>query len=361
LAAPDGSGRLLCFYSEEPDGCVDVCGEDRIFAYAADGRALAGYPVSFSAGFSSGTDRLSARMVGDDLTLVQYEGPAEGEESGPEERWITQVRPNGNVVLGARVSGLEKCCAISPNGVAYGSSIVDEEGLELRTQLLAFDAHGMRAGWPIVVDGNATSFPSFGPNAQVVYASWIDESSRLGRYNPDGSEATASIDLPITLDWSPDGDGPIPPLVDDRGSVWVVADGTILGFDANNGELPGFPYEGETGLLVQGGDCPAQDTGCQTWVEPPLLDPASLIYALENPPTGKGQRLTVVNRDGSVRSGWPKTLQRPGATWDSVTIGDNRRAYAVALEPEPGGLTSGSISMFAPNGTREWFTVLFEP
>ena len=62
----------------------------------------------------------------------------------------------------------------------------------------------------------------------------------------------------------------------------------------------------------------------------------------------------MVNPDGTVRSGWPKTLQRAGATWDSVTIGENRRAYAVAVEPEPNDESSISILAFAPNGTREW-------
>ena len=63
----------------------------------------------------------------------------------------------------------------------------------------------------------------------------------------------------------------------------------------------------------------------------------------------------------SVRSGWPKTLQRAGADWESVTIGENRRAYAVAVEPEPNSKSSISVLAFAPNGTREWITTLVEP
>ena len=129
------------------------------------------------------------------------------------------------------------CCFIGPNGVAYGSSIVEEEGLEPRTQLVAFDAHGLRPGWPIVVDGNAVSHPSFGPSDQLVYSSWIDEGSRIARLNPDGSEAAPSIDLAFPIEWSPDGDS-----ADDASGRRSRAclgrrRGSILGFDAANAEL----------------------------------------------------------------------------------------------------------------------------
>ena len=93
------------------------------------------------------------------------------------------------------------------------------------------------------------------------------------------------------------------------------------------------------------------------------MSPRSLVYLIYPPEENgdKGGRITVVNRDGTIRSGWPKTLQREGATWDSVTIGENRRAYAVAIEPEPNNESSISVLAFAPNGTREWISVLVEP
>ena len=65
--------------------------------------------------------------------------------------------------------------------------------------------------------------------------------------------------------------------------------------------------------------------------------------------------------DGTTRSGWPKTLQREGATWHSVTIGENRRAYAVAFEPEPNNESSISVLAFAPNGSQEWILTIVEP
>ena len=44
-----------------------------------------------------------------------------------------------------------------------------------------------------------------------------------------------------------------------------------------------------------------------------------------------------------------------------MTIGENRIAYAVAIEPEPNNESSISILAFAPNGTQEWIRVLVEP
>lgn len=363
FAVSDGSARALCYFddAQDPESCLDVCAVPRVYAWSAPGQAVPGFPVWLPSGISTATS--GARVVGGDLVTVTTEAYDEvvAEFGDYGSARITTVAVDSHIREGQPVPAPMTCCVIGPNGVAYGSTPLEEEGQETRTQLIAFDENGMRPGWPIVVDGNAVSYPSFGPNGQLVYASWIGEGSRIARINPDGSEAAAPMDLAVSLDWSPDGDAPIPPLVDERGRVWVIAGGSILGFDGTNGELPGFPYNAETDLLTQGADCPAQDTGCQSWIEPPRLAPESLIYTLENAPEDMGERLNVVNRDGSIRSGWPTTLQRPGARWESVTIGDNRRAYAVALEPEPGNQWSGSIAVYAPNGTREAFTVLFQP
>ena len=103
-------------------------------------------------------------------------------------------------------------------------------------------------------------------------------------------------------------------MVGEDGRVWIFGDSTILGFDSGwVAVLDGYPYEPDTSLLVRGDDCGPEDTGCPAWIDPPRLAPESLIYALETAPEGEGGRITVINRDGSVRSGWPKTLQREGA------------------------------------------------
>ena len=169
-----------------------------------------------------------------------------------------------------------------------------------------------------------------------------------------------SVDLQDPVTWDARYDGPMAPVVGDTGRTLVVVDDRILSFDGTGEALPGWPYEAETGF-VERGACGPQDTGCQPWIEPPRLAPRGLIYALETPPEGQGERITAVNADGSIRSGWPKTLQREGASWDSIAIGENRIAYAVAIEPEPNNKSSISVLAFAPNGTREWIRTLVEP
>lgn len=154
------------------------------------------------------------------------------------------------------------------------------------------------------------------------------------------------------------------PLAGTDGSVYVTADEQMIGLDSAGAPLDGWPFELEAPLVRSVPiDCPAGDTGCATIeFQAPLISPRNLIYLVYPPEDeDEGGRITVVNRDGSVRSGWPKTLQRPGASWDSVTIGDNRTAYAVAVEPEPNDEASISILAFAPNGTREWIATLMEP
>jgi len=69
-----------------------------------------------------------------------------------------------------------------------------------------------------------------------------------------------------------------------------------------------------------------------------------------------------VLEDPSLGLVWPtRERLRGGVKTADMTIGENRRAYAVAIEPEPNDKSSISILAFAPNGTREWITTLVEP
>jgi hypothetical protein len=360
LAVPDGSVRLLCQYGEDvPEDCDIECYDERVFAYSARLDELPGFPTSLQVDQSGSLDRHGARVVGASVVIGFTESFDEGDDVTTTSRLIT-VGEDGSVTPGSPLDGLQFCCAIGPDGVAYGSAPSEEEGLEMRTELAAFDQNGLRPGWPVVVDGTASG-PSFGPNGQILYSSWIDEASRIGRLNPDGSPAADPTDVGVMVEWDPVFDGPMPPLVDERSHASFMADGRIHSLDATGAPVPGFPYEPESSFVERGG-CPPPDTGCQSWTEPPRIAPRGLVYTIEaGPNQDTGERITVVNPDGSVRSGWPKTLQRPGAMWNSVTIGENRIAYAVAIEPEPNNESSISILAFSPNGTREWIRTIVEP
>ena len=243
--------------------------------------------------------------------------------------------------------------------MADGSTVGGGDEGPTTTQLIAFDANGMRPGWPVVLEGDVSA-PSFGADGPLVFSSWIDEGSRIFHLNPDGTEARAPMDLNRSIDWSPDADGPLPPLVDEQGRVWVPAEGAIIGFDADGTRIPGR-YEPETAFIDHGVDCPAGDTGCQGWIEPPQMAPRGLVYSLEAAGAEKGGRITVLNPDRRIRPGWPVILQREGAMFESVTIGENRIAYAVALEPEPGDQSSISILAIAPNSAVNWVRTIVEP
>ena len=360
LAASDGSVRLICYYSEVPDDCEGICGEHRVFAYQADGQVLSGFPKSVPIGFNSGIDPEAARMLGDRLLVPQWEG--ESESSG--ERSLVEIGADGSLIPGARVPAPEDCCTIGPDGVAYGTTPVASD--EEMTEVLAFDQNGIRPGWPVAIEG-IVSMPAFGPGGELLFSVRIGEegaASRVVRLAADGSPVAEPIDPGVTIVFGGEY-GLLPPLVDADGNAFTAGQKRMSGVDRSGEALDGWPYDLERPLeRIIALECPPTDTGCMDIeFHPPLMSPQSLVYLVYPPDESgdEGGRITVVNRDGTVRSGWPKTLQRPGAAWDSVTIGENRRAYAVAVEPEPGEKSSASILTFAPNGTQEWMLTIVEP
>jgi hypothetical protein len=360
-AASDGSVRLLCSSSpDDPARCPDGCMEDTVFAWTAAAKKVRGFPVVIASSPGSGAFRETARLIDDNLFVVRVDEEEDG-DTFTIEHSLVEVRPDGALVMGTRMPSTI-CCTISADGIAFGSDYRVDDGPE-RTHMIAFDGRGMRTGWPITLDGFVTP-PSFGPGGQLLASAWYhgeeETTSAILRLNPNGTSAAEPVQIAEAITWDPGVDGPLAPLADNRGRAWVVANGMVLGYDAQT-DLPGFPYDAETGLVTRGDECGPEDTGCQSWIDPPRVAARGLIYSLEEAPSGKGERITVVNPDGSIRSGWPKTLQREGSAWESVTLGENNVAYAVAVEPEPQGQPSVSILAFAPNGTREWITTLVEP
>jgi hypothetical protein len=356
-AVSDGSVRVLCAYSDEdPETCVDACYVDRVYAYSPNLDELPGFPVSLPTAMTASVDRHGARVVGTAVVLGFME-TADDEENPSTKASLITVRDEGSVVQGVAVVGPEFCCRISPDGIGFGRAIESHDDGTQTSRAFAIDTSGMVAGWPIDIEGTASA-AAFGPGGDVFFTTWVGQGSRIVRIRD--ATHSMSVDLPGAVIWDPSYDGPLPPLVGETGRTSVVMDDRILSFDGTGAALPGWPYEPETDW-VERGECPEGDTGCQPSSEPPRLAPRGLVYALESAPDGGGERITAVNADASVRSGWPKTLQRDGAMWDSVTIGENRIAYAVAIEPEPNNEASISILAFAPNGTREWIRTIVEP
>jgi Putative zinc-finger len=356
LAVADGSVRLPCAFSDA-DACVDICYEDGVFAYSPSLNELPGFPVALSTAVPVSVDRRGARVVGTSV-VVGVLTSADEDDGGIRTAWLMTVSADGSVAQGPPIEGVGSCCAISPDGIGFGKSVESHDDGTQTTTHHALGTTSYLDGWPLPMPGTGSG-PTFGPNGDVYFSSWLEEGSQFTQTR-DGTPV-ASVDIADWIAWDPSSDGPIPPLVDERGRMWVVIEDAILGFGSDLAPLAGFPYKPETAFLEQGNDCGPGDTGCQSWIEPPRMAPRGRIYSLETGPAGGGDRITVVNPDGAIRSGWPKTLQREGASWDSVTIGENRVAYAVAIEPEPNNESSISILAFAPNGTREWIRTLVEP
>jgi hypothetical protein len=62
-----------------------------------------------------------------------------------------------------------------------------------------------------------------------------------------------------------------------------------------------------------------------------------------------------------VPSGWPVELQRPGAEFWSVVVGSDGTAYALAIEPEAGGVSSATILAIAADSTVVYTTTIIDP
>ena len=360
LAAEDGTVRLLCGYSEEDLETCDLgCSEDRIFAWNSSAETLDGFPVSFE-GLEASQDRRNARMIGERLVLTDQSVSDDGEF--PSELWLVEVGADGAVSTGAHVDWSGSCCVVSPNGVAYATADAasDEDELQM-TSIIAFDQSGPLPGWPVVLQGRY-SMPAFGPDGELLFAVSHASDSQIVRLREDGTEAVPTSQPFERVMGDDELGGPLQPLVDEDANAFPTTDERVYGLDRAGAVLPGWPFEPAPALL-QYADCPpGEDTGCPYEFTPPLMAPRGLVYLVHPPGEGvSGGRITVVNPDGSVRSGWPKTLQRAGARWDSVAVGENRVAYAVAIEPEPGSEFSASVLAFAPNGTQEWIRILVEP
>jgi len=94
---------------------------------------------------------------------------------------------------------------------------------------------------------------------------------------------------------------------------------------------------------------------------PPEADPSGILYLLEGSATSDAGRVTAVNPDGTVRTGWPVTLQRQGSIFESITLGPAGLAYPVAVEPEAGDGRSITILAIDRDSTVLWTRTIAEP
>ena len=133
-----------------------------MFAFSSDGQPVPGFPVALPAGFESGVDRRQARVVGDNVVLVYSDvgAGASAEEGIDGIADVLTVGPDGAMRHGATVPRPSDCCVVGPTGVAYGTNGQTFDDGTQTTSVVAFDAAGIRPGWPIELAGDG-SMPSF--------------------------------------------------------------------------------------------------------------------------------------------------------------------------------------------------------
>jgi len=370
LPLDDGSVRVVCTM-ENPDG--NMFAPISAFALDSQGRLLAGWPVDLP-----GTSH-TGRVVGDELTLFATLAATDVVEEGKpshEDGFVT-VAADGSIRSGVQVPMLHACCqwAVGPDGVAYGVALVSglTKGSTEVSRITALDPSGVRAGWPIEIDGIASG-PAFGPGGQigVTVGSSVRRTSRVLVFDRDGGAVVASsADLPILTGEIVFGDGPYegglpvpdPPLVTRDGTIFVFSeiDPAIFALDPMLGVMRGWPYRPETPLVSRVAR-PNHEGITGRSLAIPAVGPDSTLYLpLQARDATAGGSLVAAGPDGKVRPGWPVELTRPGAEFWSVVVGSDGTVYALAVEPESGGRSSASILAIAPDSTVLYTTTIVEP
>jgi len=357
LAAGDGSIRLVCSVSAGP-------GEpehSRAFAFDPKGRSMVGWPVDLPDEIL----RWLSRVVDDRLVVVargtREANPATGESSGALR--LLSVAADGTLRVGRRYEKPDTdqdnwSPQIGPDGIAYQQACFDD-----RTEIMAFDLDGARAGWPVRVD-SCVSGVVFGPPGRlyVIECTSHPQTTRTLVFDLDGRAlpfGSAALPIEAQSTWSGAGPGEPAVVVASDGAAFLLSDAgyqtTVYGLDPSGRVMAGWPYHATDGLQWQG-ECSGMVTGCGVSLSTSAVGPGDVLYLPQ-----AGRRLVAIGPDGKVRAGWPVVLTRPGAEFWSVVVGSDGTAYALAIEPEAGDRTSSTILAIAPDGTVRYRTTVVDP
>ena len=377
LPVADGSARVLCGL-DNPDGNPRPA---LAFAFDSSGRSVAGWPVDLRASsLMDGPDRsASGRVVGDELTL--FTGVIEA-DTAPATfvGALVTVAGDGALRVGDRVTMGYSCCdhvlGIGPDGVGYDvdPGAASADGTDTPSAITALDLSGVRAGWPVSIDGIASA-PAFGPRGRIVLtvASSVRRTSRVLVFDREGEAVSAgSAELPIaTVDENTGETGgcgvgsPQAPLVAHDGTIFVYSeiDTEIQALDPSLGIMSGWPFKPDAPLeRARPGYESEHEAGYCPPPVPPAVGPDSTLYLpLQAADATAGGSIVAIGPDGRVRPGWPVELRRPAAEFWSVVVGPDGTVYAMAIEPESGDTSSASIIAVAPDSTVRWTTTIIDP
>jgi hypothetical protein len=360
LPVDDGSVRVLCDATDLPPPELDV-NDVRARAFDPAGRALAGWPVQLRPS--------RGRLVGDTATFlaVQLLGDVATPGRPTHEVRLTTVEADGSSHPGTAVPLFELCCeeywAVDAEGGGVG--VTPDWSAEV-SEIRRIDAGGLRAGWPVQIDGVASG-PSFGPEGRIVLTvgSFARRASRIVEIDKAGL-VSSSPQLPIGtaesgVDCIPGGPEP-PPVAPDGGAFLVSEiDPRIFAVDPSLQVRAGWPFTPSMPLLRPDPWLGLEGINCPPLAVPAVGPDGTLYLPLQARNAGVGGSIVAVGLDGSVRAGWPIELKRPGSEFWSVAIAPGGTVYGLAIEPEPEGRSSATILAIAPDGTILYRATIVDP
>jgi hypothetical protein len=362
----DGSVRIGCSTRDLPHPGLDNPEVDA-FSFDADGRLADGWPVKLGAPTAYG--------MGPDLTAVVERRSDDPSTGGvlSHEAAVTTVDAGAGVQTGTWVAlDLDRFgdrWAVGPDGVAYSVRETDED-VE-RSVITAMDVAGLRAGWPVTVEGFG-SVAGFGSDGQitVLFGSAKRHTSHVSVFNGEGKGVTSGVLPFVTAERTGETGGcsvgePQAPVVAPNGTIFAYSelDPSVYSLTPSLAVKQGWPFEPATSLATARAGLESEHEAgyCPTPVVPGVGSDGTLVLALEARTSKLGGSLVAVGEDGRVRTGWPVELKRAGAEFWSVIAGPDGTAFALAIEPEPGGKSSASILAIAPDSTVRWTTTIVDP
>lgn len=372
LPVEDGSVRIVCTLQNPQGNMFNPIGA---FAFDSTGRRLPGWPIHLP-----GT-AYAASVVGDALTLAETiplgDVIAEGQPSHTV--GLVTVAADGSVRRGVPIPAVPAWpgdrWAIGPDGIAYGAqgSVASPK----MSQVTAIDLNGVRAGWPISIEGIASA-PTFDPDGRIVLtvasavALGTTGTTRVFIIGPSGQAIAARSSelavmtglLPPTSDGYFEGGVPLPrpPIVAADGAMFVFSDldEAIYRLDADLKPVSAWPI---TAGPLERPD-PWRDQGgiSSPRVAVPAVGPSGTFYLPQVARNESvGGRLLAVGPDGRTASGWPVELRRAGSEFWTVVVGPSGTVYALAIEPEGVRGSSATILAIAPDSSVIYARTILDP
>ncbi|MFL5675334.1 MAG: hypothetical protein ACJ779_10030 [Chloroflexota bacterium] len=354
-----------------PDGTVRIVCGMKAFSFGADGRLMDGWPVDLHEGTTSG-------LAGDELVNVD-ERYLTDEDSGTvsHDAIVTAIAADGTALSSPPIGLFDRCCdrewAIGPDGIAYGVGRPTEGSN--RTTVTALGTSGVVSEWNVDVAGSG-SLPAFGPNEELILAFGSDarHSTRVAEISQSGEAITSAAVALRSVDLNSEGNTgdcsgsiglPPAPLVSGDGTTILYSDldTAMYRLDRSLAAARGWPFEpGVSPVTPTPGLETEHEAGyCPIPLAPVVGPDGTLVVALEAANPKVGGSLVAVGADGRVRAGWPVGLKRPGSAFWAMAAGPDGTTYALAIEPESGGKSSGTVLAIAPHSTVLWSTTIVEP